>query len=448
MKGVRKTMRGRLGISIAFLLLLLSLAGPSPALAQGEHVDVLTVDGVINPVTAGYISWGIRTAQEDGAACVIIRLDTPGGLMESTNQIVQAILNAGVPVVVYVFPRGARAASAGVYITYASHVAAMAPGTRIGAATPISINEQGEPEKIPEELQNKIEQDALAGLRASAQERGRNLEWAEKAVKEAASATASEALELGVVEIVAGNLEDLLAQLDGRTVTLASGERVTLHTAGASVSEMPMSLITRFLLIITNPTIAYLLLSLGLLGLWIEFSNPGVSLPGVLGGVCVLLSLYALGTLPVNWAGVLLIVLGFIFFAFDIFATSHLVLTTGGIVAFVAGSLLLFHSAEPYLRVEPWAIALVAGLVLLMVILILYAVIRGQRRPVVSGPEALIGMTGVVREALAPEGLIFVDGALWRARSEEGPILPGERVEVVSLEGLLLHVRRPQEKRP
>jgi len=162
----------------------------------------------------------------------------------------------------------------------------------------------------------------------------------------------------------------------------------------------------------------------------------------------VLLSLYALGTLPVNWAGVLLIVLGFIFFAFDIFATSHLVLTTGGIVAFVAGSLLLFHSAEPYLRVEPWAIALVAGLVLLMVILILYAVIRGQRRPVVSGPEALIGMTGVVREALAPEGLIFVDGALWRARSEEGPILPGERVEVVSLEGLLLHVRRPQEKRP
>ncbi|MGB9722415.1 MAG: NfeD family protein [Chloroflexia bacterium] len=440
-------MRRRSGLFVVFFLAFLILAVPVPALAQGRHVDVLTVDGVINPVTAGYISWGIRTAQEDGAVCVIIRLDTPGGLMDSTNQIVQAIMNAEVPVVVYVFPRGARAASAGVYITYASHVAAMAPGTRIGAATPISINEQGEPEQVPEELQSKIEQDALAGLRASAQERGRNIEWAEKAVKEAASATASEALELGVVEIVAGNLQDLLSQLDGRQVALASGERVTLHTAGASVSELPMSFITRFLLVITDPTIAYLLLSLGLLGLWIEFSNPGVSLPGVLGGVCILLSLYALGTLPVNWAGVLLIVLGFIFFAFDIFATSHLVLTTGGIVALVAGSLLLFHSAEPYLRVEPWAIALVAGLVLLVVILILYAAVRGQRRPVVSGPEALVGMIGIARENLAPEGMIFVDGALWRARSEEGPIQAGESVEVISLEGLLLHVRRPREKR-
>ncbi len=437
-------------VRIAFFLALFSLEliVSSPALAQETHVDVLTVDGVINPVTAGYISWGIRTAQEDGAVCVILRLDTPGGLMDSTNQIVQSILNAEVPVVVYISPRGARAASAGVYITYASHVAAMAPGTRIGAATPISINEQGEPEEIPEELQSKIEQDALASLRASAQERGRNAEWAEKAVKEAASATASEALELGVVEIVAGNLEDLLTQLDGRTVVLASGKRVTLHTAGASVSELPMSFITRFLLVITDPTIAYLLLSLGLLGLWVEFSNPGVSFPGVLGGICILLSLYALGTLPVNWAGVLLIVLGFIFFAFDIFTTSHLVLTTGGIAAFIAGSLLLFHSAEPYLRVEPWAIALVAGLVLLTVVLILYAAIRGQRRPVVSGPESLVGMLGTARGDLSPEGMVFVDGALWRARSEEGPISAGEQVEVVSLTGLLLHVRRPREKQP
>ncbi len=442
-------MQRRLAQVVFFLaLFFLGLIVPAPALAQGTHVDVLTVDGVINPVTAGYISWGIRTAQEDGAVCVIIRLDTPGGLMDSTNQIVQAILNSEVPVVVYVFPRGARAASAGVYITYASHVAAMAPGTRIGAATPISINEQGEPEKIPEELQSKIEQDALASLRASAQERGRNLEWAEKAVKEAVSATASEALEMGVVEIVANNLGDLLSQLDGRTVVLASGKKASLRTAGASVTELPMSLITRFLLVITDPTIAYLLLSLGLLGLWIEFSNPGVSLPGVLGGVCILLSLYALGTLPVNWAGVLLIVLGFIFFAFDIFTTSHLVLTTGGIVALIAGSLLLFHSAEPYLQVEPWAIALVAGLVLLTVTLILYAAIRGQRRPVVSGPEALVGMTGTVRQDLSPEGMVFVDGALWRARSEEGTIPAGEPVEVISIEGLLLHVRRPREKRP
>lgn len=441
---MKQTVRHRrlLGAGLAFLLAILTVF---PAAGQGGEVFVLTLDGVINPVTASYLARGIATAETAGAEALIVQLDTPGGLMDSTEQMVRAIANARVPVIVYVAPRGARAASAGVYITYASHVAAMAPDTRIGAATPVAYGEQGEPVSLPEAMQRKIEQDALAALRSLAQERGRNLEWAERAVREAASATAREAVEQRIVEILAEDLSDLLRQLDGRVVALASGNIVTLRTAHASVRFLPMRPLERFLLTITNPTVAYLLLSIGLLGLWIEFSQPGVSLPGVLGGVCVLLGLYALGTLPVNWAAVFLMLLAFIFFAFDIFASTHGVLTIGGLVSFIMGSLLLFQSPEPYLRVQPWAIALVAAIVLAVAVLIVRAAVRGQRRPVVSGPEALIGMVGEARQDLDPEGLVFVDGALWRARSVAGRIEAGRAVEVVRIEGLLLHVR-PHEQ--
>lgn len=441
---MKQTVRHRrlLGAGLGFLLAILSVF---PAAGQGGEVFVLTLDGVINPVTASYLARGIATAETAGAEALIVQLDTPGGLMDSTEQMVRAIANARVPVIVYVAPRGARAASAGVYITYASHVAAMAPDTRIGAATPVAYGEQGEPVSLPEAMQRKIEQDALAALRSLAQERGRNLEWAERAVREAASATAREAVEQRIVEILAEDLSDLLRQLDGRVVALASGNIVTLRTVHASVRFLPMRPLERFLLTITNPTVAYLLLSIGLLGLWIEFSQPGVSLPGVLGGVCVLLGLYALGTLPVNWAAVFLMLLAFIFFAFDIFASTHGVLTIGGLVSFIMGSLLLFQSPEPYLRVQPWAIALVAAIVLAVAVLIVRAAVRGQRRPVVSGPEALIGMVGEARQDLDPEGLVFVDGALWRARSVAGRIEAGRAVEVVRIEGLLLHVR-PHEQ--
>ncbi|MGC8873980.1 MAG: NfeD family protein [Chloroflexia bacterium] len=417
-----------------------------PVLAQGREVLVLTLDGVINPVTASYLARGIATAEAEGAQALIVQLDTPGGLMDSTEAMVRAIANARVPVVVYVAPRGARAASAGVYITYAAHVAAMAPDTRIGAATPVAFGEEGQPVELPNEMQRKIEEDALAALRSLAQERGRNLEWAEHAVREAASATAREALDQHIVEIVAEDLSDLLSQLDGRSVRLASGRVVLLETARAPVRFLPMGALERLLLAITNPTVAYLLLSIGLLGLWVEFSQPGVSLPGVLGGVCVLLGLYALGTLPVNWAAVFLMLLAFIFFAFDIFASTHGVLTIGGMVAFVAGSLLLFQSPEPQLRVELWAIALVAGIILAVVVLIVQAAVRGHRRPVVSGPEALIGMVGEARQDLDPEGLVFVDGALWRARSVSGRIEAGRPVEVVRIEGLLLHVKAREQQ--
>jgi membrane-bound serine protease (ClpP class) len=426
------------------LVLLASLLFPFQAYAQtpDTHVDVITVDGIISPVSARYIAWGIQAAQTDGANCLILVLDTPGGLSASTEEIVRDILNADVPVIVYVYPRGARAASAGVYITYASHVAAMAPNTHLGAATPVAIGEGGEAVDMPDELQRKVEEDALAGLRASAQERGRNADWGERAIREAASATANEALQLNVVEILANDLDDLLRQLDGRVIQLACGRAVTLQTADAAVQHRPMSLLSRFLMIITEPTVAYLLLGAGMLGLWVEISNPGIQLPGVLGGVCIILGLYALGTLAVNWAGVILIVFSFILFTFDLFAPTHFVLTTGGIVAFIVGSLLLFSSSAPNLRIEIWAIVVMAAVLALVVILGLVLAVLRRRRGAFSGQEALIGMTGEVRQRLDPAGQVFVDGALWRAQCEEGPVEVGTPVEIVAVDGLLLRVRR------
>lgn len=441
---------GRRFVTGAIFLILVAfsaLIAATPAVAvYAPRVDVLPVDGVITSATADYIAWGIATAQSDGAVCLVILLNTPGGMLEATWEIVRDIANAPLPVVVYVYPRGGRAASAGVYITYAAHIAAMAPETRLGAATPVTMDESGLPVEVPEELQRKLEEDALAGLRALAQERGRNVEWAERAVREAASATAAEALDLGVVDIVAADVDDLLRQIDGRSVRLASGTWVTLDTRGALPVELEMPWNMVLLSILSIPTVAYLLLIAGLVGLWVEFSHPGISIPGVLGGVSLLLGLYGLSILPVNWAGILLLVLGFVLFAVDLYTPPHFVLTIGGIAAVVCGSLLLFSSPEPYLRVEPWVIVLVVLAVLAVMIPILIAAIRGQRRPIVAGGEAIVGQVGVARERLAPEGLVFVDGALWRARAVDGPIAEGEQVRVTAVEGLLLHVqRRPAE---
>lgn len=441
---IKRSWRGGalLGGVLFLTLAVLGAAWPAQVHAQGSHVDILTVDGIISPVAYRYIEWGIRTAERDGANCLILVLDTPGGLTSSTEEIVRVILNADVPVVVYISPRGARAASAGVYITYASHVAAMAPNTHLGAATPVAIGEGGEAVDLPDEMQRKLEEDALAGLRASAQERGRNAEWGERAIREGASATANEAVEMGVVEIIADDLPDLLRQLDGRSVRLASGRTQALQTAGAAVQDRPMSFLSRFLMIITEPTVAYLLLGAGLLGLWVEITNPGISLPGVLGGVCIILGLYALGTLAVNWAGVLLIVFAFVLFTFDLFAPTHFVLTTGGVVAFVVGSLLLFNSSSPDLRIELWTIALLSGIIVLLVVVSLILALLRRHRGAVSGSESLVGMKGVVRQRLDPAGQVFVDGALWQARCEQGPLEVGTPVEIVAVDGLLVHVRR------
>jgi membrane-bound serine protease (ClpP class) len=340
------------------LLGIVDVAAALPVRAQGssEAVTSVRARGVINPTLAHYITRAIDQAERDGAGAVIVELDTPGGLDSSMRQIIQRILASRAPIVVYVSPPGARAGSAGVYITYAAHVAAMAPNTNIGSATPVSMGESGEQQMSPE-MRAKVTNDAAAYIRSLAEQRGRNAEWAEKAVREGANVTAQEALSLGVIDLVASDIDDLLRQLDGRAVTTAAGP-VTLRTAHAQVQRVEMGLVDAFLHAVSDPTIAYILLSLGTMGLFFELSNPGSVLPGVVGGICLLLGFYALGALPVNYAGLLLMAFALLLFVVDIFTPTHGVLTIGGLIAFLLGSLMLFNvpEAAPWLSVSVWTI--------------------------------------------------------------------------------------------
>src|SRR4051794_37692119 len=371
--------------------LLLTLGAGTPAGAQGDYVAVARLQGVINPPAASYVDRAIAAAESDGAALLVLQLDTPGGLDNSMRLIVQRILASTVPVVVYVAPAGARAGSAGVYIAYSAQLAAMAPNTNIGSATPVSLGQNGE-ERMSDEMRNKVTNDAVAYIRGLAAERGRNAEWAEAAVREATNVPAQEALQLGVVNYVAADVPDLLRQLDGALVTTARGP-VTLRTAGLPVQAVEMGPLERLLHAITDPTIAYLLLSLGSLALIYELANPGAILPGVVGGLALLLALYGLGTLPVNLAGVLLIVFAMGLFAFDLVAPTHGAATVGGLAAFLLGSAILINTPEgaPYLAVAPQAIALMTLLLVLFFGLLLGTVLRTQQRTPVMDRRHLIG---------------------------------------------------------
>ncbi len=435
--------RGSAARLLALVLLALGLFGlTSGAAAQsGRPVLVARVDGAIFPVMAGYVSRAIDQAERDNAAALVLQMDTPGGLDTSMRQIIQRILASRVPVIVYVAPAGARAASAGVYITYASHLAAMAPGTNIGSATPVQFGEGGEVQ-MSDEMKAKMTNDAVAYIRGLAQQRGRNADWAEKAVREAANITADQARDQHVVEIEAADLPDLLRQANGRTVQTAAGP-VVLETAGASIQPVEMTAFEALLKVITDPTVAYLLVSLGSLGLFLELSNPGSVLPGVVGGLFLLLGLYALGTLPVNYAGLLLLGFAFLLFIADLLTPSHGVLTVGGIIAFVLGSLMLFNAPEgsPFLSVPIGAIVAVTLTLAGFFLFVVGAVARTRRKRPVTGREGLIGQIGEVRTALNPKGTIFVAGELWSAVSETGPIPVGQRVQVLAISGLTLTVR-------
>jgi membrane-bound serine protease (ClpP class) len=405
-------------------------------------VDVVSARGVVNPTLAGFLTRAIDQAERDGAGALVVELDTPGGLDSSMRQIIQRILASRVPVIVYVAPPGGRAASAGVYITYAAHVAAMAPNTNIGSATPVAVGEGGAEAKLSSEMRAKITNDAVAYIRGLAERRGRNAEWAEQAVREAVNVTEQEALRLGIVNAVASDLPDLLRQVDGANVETAAGP-LRLRTADAPIRRQEMGWVEAFLHAISEPTIAYILLSLGTMGLFFELSNPGSIFPGVVGGICLLLGFYALGTLPVNYAGLLLMGFALLLFAADLFAPSHGVLTAGGVAAFVLGSLLLFNvpEAAPWLGVSLWAVAGVSLAMALFFGFAVGAVARSHGRKVVTGREGLVGQVGRARGVLDPSGMVFVDGALWEARSEAGPIPAGEPVEVVGVDGLTLRVR-------
>jgi len=425
-----------LGLSLVAAFLLVS---PLASAQPGEHVDLIIVEGVIDPFTAQYVERGLDIAQSDGAQCLIIQLDTPGGSDAPMRDIVQRMLNSSVPTVAYVAPAGARAGSAGVFITLAADVAAMAPGTNIGAAHPVDITGA-----ITGTVGEKVTNDAAAYIRAIAEKRGRNAEWAEEAVRESVSIIEREAVEYQVVDLVADDLTDLLDEIDGREVITAAGP-VTLRTRGAPVRIIGMNFAENFLHVIVDPNIAYLLLSIGTLALTAEFYHPGAIFPGVTGAICLILAFVAFGSLPVNWGGVVLIILAVVLFIVDI-KVAGFMLSVGGAIAFVLGSLMLFSPfaspspTMPRLTVSWPLIVLMTAAIASFFLFALSAGIRAQRAKATSGIESMVGATGTAVSDLDPWGTVQVKSELWSAIAEEGPIKEGEQVRVVSAKGVRLKV--------
>jgi membrane-bound serine protease (ClpP class) len=406
--------------------------------AWGAEVHVLDVEGAIDPGTADYVVAGLRAAEDAGAAAVIVRLDTPGGLIESARAIVRAELGAEVPVVVFVAPTGARAASAGLFLTLAAHVAVMAPGTTIGAATPVSLG-GGDQAEGGGAMERKVLEDTAAWARAVATQRGRNGEWAERAVREAVAATDAEAVELGVVDLVAANLEALLEAIDGRTVTV-DGRDVVLSTAGATVVEVPMTARQRVVHAISDPNVVFLLVTLGMLGLYIELLNPGLVAPGAIGLACLIAATVGLSILPFNAAGLALIVGGAVLIGMEVFVATNGLLAIAGVSALALGGLLLFERVPGFdLRVDPrvlFGIAMIAGFTVLA---FATQVAIAQRRRVQTGAEALVGADGVVIIGGVGAGRVRVEGEDWAARWK-GVMPPGREVRVTALHGLLVEV--------
>ncbi len=401
-------------------------------------VHVLTANGTVNPVMERYINRGLNAAKDDDAAAVVIRLNTPGGLSSSMDDIDQHILNSEVPVIVYVWPSGGQAASAGTFITYAAHVAAMAPGTVIGSATPIDAS-GGD---IGGDLGNKVKGNAVAKIREYASLRGRNADWGERAVREGISASAADAVDLNVVDVQASDINDLLERVNGREVTLASGRKLQLTTAEAPLVYNNTNFIEDFLAIIADPNIAFLLLSFGSLGIFIEFLHPGVIFPGVFGVICLLVGFFALSVLPFNWAGVGLILFAFLLFALEMFITSHGILGIGGIIALVLGGLLLTSDNPPGFTVSPWLVFGLAAALTGFVVFVVANILRIRRLPAQVGVETLVGKPAVAKSPLNPKGFVFVEGEYWSAESEAGEITEGERVVITGMEGLKLKVRK------
>ncbi len=435
---------------ILLLALTLVLVISAVVVAQTPHpsIYVIEVKGTINPVLHDYISRGIDQAEKDNVTAVIIQMDTPGGLDTAMRNIIQKIVNSRVPVVVYVSPSGARAASAGLYITLSAHVAAMAPNTAIGAATPVSLSSEGQAQEVPDELKQKIINDAAAYIRSLAESRGRNPEWAERAVREGVSITEQEALTLNVIDLVSPDLNTLITQLNGRTVTMLDGRNVTLQTTNVTIIPVKMRAIESFLYTIADPNIAFLLLSIATLGIMVEIFNPGLIFPGIVGAISGILAFYALGQLPVNIAGILLIVLAIGLFVGEALTASFGLFTTGGIISLVVGALILFQGqgGNPELfRVDPWLIAFVAILLAGIFAFVISRVIRAHRRQATTGREELIGKTAVARTALKPEGSVFFKGERWLAVMEKGQAEPGEEVVITRVDGLKLHVTKKEK---
>jgi len=423
-------------ISWLFVCLLLVTAADGGA----KDIRALTVASSINPVTAAFISENITSANQQQEAAILIQLDTPGGLDSAMREIIQAELNSGIPVIVYIAPHGARAASAGVLITLAADFAAMAPGTNIGAAHPVAIGPGSQPDKT---MMTKVENDAAAYARSLAQKRGRNQDWAEQAVRESVSISAGEAVDLAVVDLIAESSASLLDRLNGYKY-IREGQVKVFHSRDLTIRQVDMSWQQKILNALSNPNIAYLLMMLGIIGIFFEISQPGVILPGAIGAIAILLALFAFSSLPVNYVGVLLILLAIVLFILEVKVTSYGMLSVGGIIAMALGSLMLIDSSDPYMQISRAVIAATVAVSAGFFLLATGMVVRTQRRPVTMGQEGMVGETGTLIEAIdgpGASGRVAVHGEYWYARADQ-PVAAGTEVVVEGLlEGLCLKVR-------
>jgi membrane-bound serine protease (ClpP class) len=424
-------------VSISLLSLFLSATVLYPDSKEpGKEVVVIKVHGVINPVSAEFIAGSIKNAERRNAEALVIELDTPGGLDTSMRSTVKDIIASEVPVIVYVSPSGARAASAGVFITLAAHIAAMAPGTNIGAAHPVAMGE-----KMDKTMAEKATNDAAAYIRSLAESRNRNPKWAEDAVRKSISSTEREALKDHVIDLISKNLDTLMKDIDGRTVKTASGERV-LHTRNAVVVREEIGFRQKVLNLISDPNVAYILMLLGFYGLFFELTNPGAIFPGVIGGICIILAFYAFQTLPVNYAGLLLIILAIILFILDIKLVSHGLLTIGGMISLIIGSLMLFEPSGPFLKLSLYLILPTAVVTALFFTFIMGLAYKAYRRKPVTGMEGLLGMEGVaVTNIDRKGGIVSIHGERWSAYSEEA-IQKDDAVVVEGLRGLKLKIHK------
>lgn len=399
-------------------------------------VFTIEVDGIINPATAKFIIESIDQATQQGAQCLIIQLDTPGGLMESMRIIVKKILSANIPIIVYVAPSGGRAASAGVFITMSAHIAVMAPSTHIGAAHPVSLGEGKESKTMSEKIVN----DTVSYIKTTAKARGRNVDWAEQAVRKSVSVTEEEAVKLNVVDFISPNLQDLLTKIDGKILKF-DGITRTLHTKGIQPRSVQMSWRYRFLDIISNPTIAYILLMLGIYGIFFELSNPGAILPGVVGGIFLILAFYALQMLPINFAGLALILFAIILFIAEIKVVSHGLLAVGGVISLFLGSLMLIENPTEYMRIS---LSVIIPAVVVSGAFFVFAVtmaIRARLQKPTTGMEGLIGEIGIASTPIVPEGKVAIHGEIWDVVSDQN-IERGEKVQVIGVVNLKMKVKK------
>lgn len=428
---------------LAYFLFKIDFLGFASQEESNEQsvVHVIEVESVITPVSAEFIISSIEKAEEEGAHCLIIELDTPGGLMESTRQITKRFLASKIPIIVYVSPQGSRAASAGVFITYAAHIAAMAPSTNIGAAHPVNIQGGADTSSV---MNDKITNDAVAQVKALAEKRGRNVEWAEKAVRESVSITEQDALEKNVINFISASLEELLEQIDGMKIEISSG-MVTLKTQNARIVRREMNLRYKILEKISNPNVAYILMMLGIYGIFFELSNPGAIFPGVVGAIFLILAFFALQVLPINYAGLLLILLALVLFILEVKITSYGLLTIGGIIAMVLGSLMLIEQPPdnfaPVLSISLSLIITVVAVTAAFFIFAFGMAFKTYRKKVTTGNEGIIGESGIAQSRISPEGNVKVHGEIWKAISDE-LIKKGEKVRIVSVDGLVLKVEK------